>query len=696
MTTDNQISIFDELHYAATIVDVAVELIKHNQSDEACDKSRQPYLQRIQQTIAAIGQSLVLKRIKHALGLNQQQLAVLMLVLLPNHKLNYRQTYAQLNGDNQQPYPTLHLIINLLCFSLREQNKLLRQFIENDPLIHWRFLILPEYQRDLMAGPISMPSDLICFLLGIADNDKECHRCIHPLPMPEHAIVPHPAMLQARLSRLVALRGKRGCGRKTQAHYYSRNNALYCFDWERFKQFDDKQNTFKDMLRYVLLKRANAYFPEGLEALKSIPGLMDIMAQWLALKILPEQDIEHDNYESSLCGILIFAELDQEVDGETQSALQQQLSCDYHGDWPSALLPFSPLTVRLFQVDEQNKLQLWQNFVRSYLPHYTHLTEINWQLINARFPLPARNMLQVCQRIRARYPVDHVFCEEDIFELCRSLMKTSLANLAVCDTPTDSIEDMVLATSTREQLEEVILHGQLSSQLIALGVKKTRSVQSLFWGPSGTGKTMAAGAVANKLQRPLYKVDLSNIASKWIGETEKHLAYLFDEAEQNHGILFFDEADSVFGKRSAIESSHDKNANMGVSYLLQRMETYQGMLILATNFKGNLDNAFLRRLQLSVEFPFPAPPERLLLWQQVWSEALPVSAEVDLPSLADLFELTGANIKNVGVHASLLALNDKASEIKAEHVAASIRREFQKLDNGYRAEAQIERWLQTA
>jgi ATPase family associated with various cellular activities (AAA)/Winged helix domain, variant len=672
-------TIYEDLQQAANIVDLTVAFIKQNQSDTCADHSVNHYYQQMNTAINEIGRAPQLQAIKNRLGLDQQQLAILVLALLPNHNVHYRQIYAHLNGDEQQNYPTLNLLISLVSFNSHEQHTILCRFIENDPLIFWRFLILPDYEYDLLSGPVKLPSDVICYLLGVNHQEKDCNRCIYPLCYPQHPIIAHPAIERienSQATRLIGLQGKASSGRKSQALYYSTGVPLFCFDQERFTQFEDGINALKDLLRFILLKRANLYFPAGLHTLRKIPGLMDVLSQWLSLGVLPCDD------SKTCCGVLIFAEPDDANAGNAN-----------HSDWPNVLQPFSPLTVSLTPLLGEQKHKLWHGFIHCYLRHYHHIGNINWYLINELYPLPARSILQLCLRLKQCYPIDHALTDQDILTLCRTLMKSTLGNLAVCDTSPAQMDDMVLTPTTREQLDEVVLHSQYTTQLITLGMRKSRGVQALFWGPSGTGKTMAAGVVASTLQRPLYKVDLSNVASKWIGETEKHLAVLFDEAEQNNGILFFDEADSVFGKRTTIESSHDKNANMGVSYLLQRMESFQGTMILATNFKGNLDAAFLRRIQLSVEFPQPGPEERLLLWQATWAEELPIEAGLNLKTIADKFELTGANIKNVSVHASVLALNDHKPKVSADHIAAGIKREYQKLDNSYRAQQQLSQWL---
>ena len=184
--------------------------------------------------------------------------------------------------------------------------------------------------------------------------------------------------------------------------------------------------------------------------------------------------------------------------------------------------------------------------------------------------------------------------------------------------------------------------------------------------------------MAGELGLDMYKIDLSTIISKYIGETEKNLDRIFKEAQDSNAILFFDEADAVFGKRSEVRDAHDRYANIEVSYLLQKLEEYQGIVILATNFRKNIDDAFVRRLHFAVEFPLPEEEYRLQIWQRVFPEEAPLSDSVDLLFLARQFKLSGGNIKNIAVAGAFLAAED-GKAISMEHVVLAAKREYQKM-----------------
>ena len=205
-----------------------------------------------------------------------------------------------------------------------------------------------------------------------------------------------------------------------------------------------------------------------------------------------------------------------------------------------------------------------------------------------------------------------------------------------------------------------------------------KGVSALFAGPSGTGTTMAAEIIARELQLDLYRIDLAGIVSKYIGETEKNLDRVFTAAETANAVLFFDEADALFGKRSEVHDSHDRYANIEISYLLQKMEEFEGVAILATNLRPNLDESFVRRLSFNVAFPFPDEASRLEIWRGVWPAATPLSADIDFIGLARRFRLSGGNIRNIALAAAYQAAQEEMP-VSARHLLHAIRREYQKV-----------------
>jgi hypothetical protein len=276
-----------------------------------------------------------------------------------------------------------------------------------------------------------------------------------------------------------------------------------------------------------------------------------------------------------------------------------------------------------------------------------------------------------------------VLSEEDLFAAARAHSNPRLSSLARKIVPRYGWQDIVLPEDQLALLREIVatVHGRplvLDTWGVGNKLVSSRGITVLFTGPPGTGKTMAAEIMANELGLDLYKIDLSTVVSKYIGETEKNLERIFHEAERSNAILFFDEADALFGKRSEVRDSHDRYANIEISYLLQRMEAYDGVTILATNLRANLDDAFTRRLQFAVDFPFPEEADRLRIWRTLFPPDVPCEAAIDFPLLARRFRLAGGNIRNILVSAAYLAAADGQS-VTMEHLLHGTRRELQKM-----------------
>ncbi len=270
-----------------------------------------------------------------------------------------------------------------------------------------------------------------------------------------------------------------------------------------------------------------------------------------------------------------------------------------------------------------------------------------------------------------------------LFTAARMQSSQDLSSLALKIDPTYTWNDIVLPEDTVAQLLEIcrrVAHQQKVFGEWGFDGKLStgRGVNALFAGLSGTGKTMAAEVIANELELDLYKIDLSGVVSKYIGETEKNLDRIFRAAENANAILFFDEADALFGKRSEVRDAHDRYANIEVAYLLQKMEQFDGVAILATNLRGNLDDAFLRRLAFIIHFPFPDEEDRLRIWRSIWPERVPLADEVNLDFFARQFNLSGGNVKNIALAATFLAAEEDCP-VGMSHLFHATQREYQKL-----------------
>ena len=269
-----------------------------------------------------------------------------------------------------------------------------------------------------------------------------------------------------------------------------------------------------------------------------------------------------------------------------------------------------------------------------------------------------------------------------IWDACRAQSRPRLENLAQRIEPIALWDDLVLPASQMQILRQIAVHVRQRARVygewgFAARSSRGLGISALFEGSSGTGKTMAAEVLANELQLDLYHIDLSAVVSKYIGETEKNLRQLFDAAESGGAILLFDEADALFGKRSEVKDSHDRYANIEVSYLLQRMESYRGLAILTTNMKSALDSAFLRRIRFVVQFPFPDASYRAEIWRRVFPCETPTDG-LDVNKLARL-NIAGGNIRNIALNAAFLAADD-GGMIGMTHLLQATRSEYAKME----------------
>ena len=240
--------------------------------------------------------------------------------------------------------------------------------------------------------------------------------------------------------------------------------------------------------------------------------------------------------------------------------------------------------------------------------------------------------------------------------------------------------DLVLGKNTIEQLDQLKLwmkHHEVLRYELGMEKRINPGYRALFCGPSGTGKTLTVSLLGKEFKKPVYRIDLSQIVSKYIGETEKNLEKIFTRAENKDWLLFFDEGDALFGKRSATRTAQDRFANQGVSYLLQRIESFNGVVILASNFKNNIDQAFMRRFNNIVNFAKPNAEERLKLWYMAKPLHMTLQDDI-LPKIADSYELTGAQIVNAMTYSCLQAVEEETKELSTHNLLKAVKIEFQK------------------
>ena len=317
------------------------------------------------------------------------------------------------------------------------------------------------------------------------------------------------------------------------------------------------------------------------------------------------------------------------------------------------------------------------------------------QKLASQFDLGATTINMICKRANGiRKTGSPGKLEGTLWKECQSQLRPKMGDLAQLIEPLATWDDLVLPQRQLQNLRDIAIHVRQRVKVFDTWCFRQKSarglgVSALFAGASGTGKTMAAEVLANELQLDVYRIDLSQVVSKYIGETEKNLRKVFDAAEQSAAILLFDEADALFGKRSEVKDSHDRYANIEVSYLLQRMESYRGLAILTTNLKDAIDDAFLRRLRFIVTFPFPNINARKDIWQRIFPEQTPTE-QLDIEKLARL-NVTGGNIRNIALHAAFLAA-DADESVRMNHVLSAARSEYAKLDKPL-SDSEIRGWV---
>jgi SpoVK/Ycf46/Vps4 family AAA+-type ATPase len=333
--------------------------------------------------------------------------------------------------------------------------------------------------------------------------------------------------------------------------------------------------------------------------------------------------------------------------------------------------------------DYDQRLALWQQ----HLAALPQSADLSFSAVASKFTLTDGQInaaaQQVAAALKTRPPDEQLVTGDDLHQAARWCSNQALRELARKIEPKHSWSDAILSPLCARQLHEMYLsvkhrHVVYSQWGFDDKLAYGKGVTALFYGPSGTGKTMVAGILARELGLDLYQIDLSTVVSKYIGETEQNLSRIFHAAEASNAILFFDEADALFGKRSEVKDARDRYANIEVAYLLQKMEEYDGIAILATNLHGNMDEAFARRLHHTVEFKQPDVRMREQLWRGVFPAQTPLSPQLDFTFLARQFDLSGGNIRNAALSAAFLAA-DADQPVSMEMIVTAIARELQKM-----------------
>jgi len=568
---------------------------------------------------------------------------------------------AEAAGDRQLAYPSFHLALTLL------ENPNWGAIAPQAPLRRWRLIELGT-GNSLTSSQLRLDERILHYLLGTQHLDERLLAASVSVPQSGPLVPSHQEIAQS-LSELWQLSRKQGktaavvqlCGREMSGQRAIASAACDALGWN-------------------LYSISAAMLPTDLGQLSLLAGLC-----------------EREYYLSNTTWALDCTETDDSRP-ERESAIARFIeTCET----PLVLLardrrrqrqrPLITFEIRPPTSSEQRLL--WQNGLTATA------SDCNGQIetLVSCFNLSSAAIQATCAQFQSQQLAgakESTSGRDRLWDLCRVQARPRLDELAQRLEASATWEDLVLPARERDVLQEIASHVRQRLQVyeqwgFAGKSKRGLGISALFAGASGTGKTMAAELVAAELRLDIYRIDLSSVVSKYIGETEKNLCRLFDAAESGGVILLFDEADALFGKRSEVKDSHDRHANIEVSYLLQRMEAYRGLAILTTNLKSALDQAFLRRIRFVVNFPFPDVRQRVEIWQRIFPPQTPTKG-LDWKKLAKL-NVAGGNIRNIALNAAFIAA-DAGESVQMKHVLQSARSEYLKIEQ-ILTDAEIKHWV---
>jgi SpoVK/Ycf46/Vps4 family AAA+-type ATPase len=617
--------------------------------------------------------------LKEAFGLSSFDIDVIIVALAPELDLRYERLYAYLQDNVARRMPSMDLALNLLCATAGEKIERRAHFAPDSPLVRNRLIqLIPDphhLQPTLLSHFIRLDDQIANLLLyqdGLDSRLAPFCELIYATSGTDEVFLPVDtwrALLslarQAHGKREqlhLYLQGPKGAGKRkaAEAMAYALGLPLLVADLSRFP---DAHGEFERLLK-VLFREA--WSKDAVLCLDEVDSLLS-EGKGVPFRIMLKS-LAEDHGITVLMGTKPWIQHGFGPKGVvtvpfTRSDFNLQRAC-----WCASLAADSiPLN--------QDGLDALANRFR--LTRYQILSAVASAKRRALWNTATGAVGDNGDIINVKPTI------KDIFATARMQAGHELAALAVKVEPNYRWDDIVLPQDTVAQLREMCQRVEYRHRVLGewgfdSKLSLGKGVNALFSGPSGTGKTMAAEIIAAELGLDLYKIDLSGVVSKYIGETEKNLDRIFSTAESANAILFFDEADALFGKRSEVHDSHDRYANIEISYLLQKIEQYEGIAILATNLRQNLDDAFVRRLAFTIHFPFPDEESRRFIWAGIWPRALPLAADVDMDFLARQFKLSGGNIKNIALAASFLAAAD-GGEVNMEHLFSATRREYQKM-----------------
>ncbi|MEM1310240.1 MAG: ATP-binding protein [Cyanobacteria bacterium P01_H01_bin.153] len=613
----------------------------------------------------AIAKGSALKQLCQRLRLSPFEVNVLLLCAGAELEATWGPLCAAAQADAQRPYPTFGLSLSL--FPQAHWSAL----TPDAPLRRWQLIRLnPE--QPLTSSPLRIDERILHYLLGVSYLDEPLANQVQRVPpsaelVPSHRTIAHQVVdlwqgqTQSDTYPAIQLCGSDRAGKQAIAatacqqlglRLYSLSTYLLSPQSQELQRFIQRWRREALLTRSALLIDDDGTTPEGTHYQAAITHALE-----------------------SLTGPVFVSSRDRR--------------------------PPSHRVVITFDIGSptaQEQRRLWQDSLGETVNHLNGYIDALVSQFDLTAPTVAAIGRRVVQSSRQTHdpaePIAGDRLKQQLWEACRGQARPRMEDLAQPITSRAHWDDLVLPEAQKAVLKDIAAHVRQRATVydhwgFGGGTGRGLGISALFAGASGTGKTMAAEVLALELQLDLYRIDLSAVVSKYIGETEKNLRRVFDAAEMGGAILLFDEADALFGKRSEVKDSHDRHANIEVSYLLQRMEAYRGLAILTTNLKDALDQAFLRRLRFTVRFPFPDATQRAEIWRRVFPKTVPTE-DLKPEKLARL-NVAGGNIRNIALNAAFLAA-DGGEPVQMKHLLESSRSEYIKLEKPL-VDTEIKGWI---
>ncbi|MET9657981.1 ATP-binding protein [Streptomyces sp. NPDC006510] len=610
-----------------------------------------------------------IRRLAEDFGLAPLDIDLLLVALAPDIDTRFERLYGYLNDDLTRRRPTIGLALELCGLPAASSGRF--RFSPSAPLVVGGLLEVLEADRPLLSRVLRVPDRIAGYLLGNDGIDGRLRGLVRAVA-PEEGPGTGPDVL-----RVAAALGT-GCG---LVHLLDRGG-------------DPGRLAVEALLaagrRPLVVDIAGlAALPEPAEVVRTLAAEARLSGGGVVLGPLEALAPERPE-RARLLGVLCAA-----VSGAPLIAYGKK-------HWDPLWADESPVPVQVLPPGPEGVARQWRRALTEAgtsvgLPAGSMSAHEGLIEATASYRLDSEQVRKAAA-VASRLAVleDRPVDAQDLRTAVRAQNGAGLERLARRIEPAVGWDDLVLPAATRRELTELALRARHREQVLGQwrmrpGGGRGRGVIALFAGVSGTGKTMSAEVVASELGMELYVVDLSTVVDKYVGETEKNLERIFVEASDVNGILLFDEADAIFGKRSQVKDAHDRHANVESAYLLQRMESFDGIAVLTTNLRGNLDEAFTRRLDVIAEFPMPDARQRLALWDRCLGTAIPREAGLDLEFCAGRFELAGGSIRACAVTAAYLAA-ESGRPLGMEQIVSAVIQEYRKLGRLVR-ENEFGTWL---